>query len=257
MITGGIDMGLENIKAVVLKDGKVIGKACGHAGGVKRPEHAAEVWKAALSEAGVKEEDVSCILATGKGKYDVPFAKTVYTEPVCMMKAASALNPEASMVMSLGADETLIVTLKDGKINETTFNQKCSAGIGIMLEVIADRLGISMEELGKADVSKAAEAKVSDGCMVFAEMDALSLLNKGVSKEAVAAAAVKSAAVRTSVVFEDVTYPDKRCVVLIGALAKAPALVAEVEKISDVKFVIPEDPVYYLATGAAVMAASL
>ncbi len=257
MITGGIDMGLENIKAVVLKDGKVIGKACGHAGGVKRPEHAAEVWKAALNEAGVKEEDVSCILATGKGKYDVPFAKTVYTEPICLMEGAALLDPKATMVMSLGADETLIITLKDGKINETTFNQKCSAGFGIMLEVIADRLGMSFEELGKVDLSKAADAKVNDGCMVFAEMDALSLLNKGLEKEAVAAAAVKSAAVRASVVFDDVTYPDKEHIVLVGAPATLPSLVKEIEKNSDVKFVIPEDPVYFMAAGAAAKAAKL
>lgn len=257
MITGGIDMGLEYIKAVVLKDGEIAGSASGWAGGAKRAQNARNVWKQAMDMAGVEAGEVKSIVATGKGKYDVPFASAVYTEPVCLQKAAGAFDPDASMVFSLGADECIVITLRDGKINELTTNQKCSAGLGIMLEVIAGRLGMSMEQLGSVDLSKAQDDVVSDGCMVFAEMDALSLLNRGRSAETIAAAAVKSAAVRAAVVFDDVTAPDTEKVMLAGGLAKAGSLVSETERLSGVKMNVTRFPDYYMAAGAAVMAAQL
>jgi activator of 2-hydroxyglutaryl-CoA dehydratase len=101
------------------------------------------------------------------------------TEPIAAVRAARFLVPGATMVVDIGMDETLVATIKaDGKIEQELLNQKCAAGLGILLERIAARLGLTLEEMGAVDVTSA-EPAVNDGCVVFAELDALSLLNRG------------------------------------------------------------------------------
>lgn len=249
-------MGLAYAKAVVLRDGAVIGRAMGRSGGVRRSENAARIWAEALKDAGVDAGEVARVFATGKGRYDVPFRDDQYTEPVCAAKAAAAFCPGASMVIDAGADEILAVTLEaGGRIREVTYNQKCSAGCGLMLESIADRLEYSLEELGQVDLDVDSPAVVSDGCMPFAELDALGLLNRGVSREAVAAAVLRSAAVRASVVLQDVTRPDTSCVAIMGGLTQNAAFLQALEAQTGLEFQIAADAVYLMAAGAALMAA--
>ena len=88
MITAGIDVGLEYIKAVVMKDGKLLGKASGHSGGVGRPAAVQAVYDKALEAAGVQAGDVEKVYATGKGKFDVTFADDKIAEVVTAAKAA-------------------------------------------------------------------------------------------------------------------------------------------------------------------------
>lgn len=256
MITGGIDMGLAYVKAVVLKDGKIIGKAIGVSGGAGRKANAEKVWKEALAAAGV--DAVDKLVCTGKGKYDVPFADKVYTEPVCLLEAAKASCDGVTTAMDIGADASTLVTLKNtGMIDEMVINQKCSAGYGLMMEVLADKLEMGIEKFGQVDVSAAGDAKVSDGCMVFAEMDALSLLNRGYDTEAVAAAIIKSAAVRASVVYDDITIHNDEKVLLSGGVALNKSFVAELSKRKGIEFIVVEDPQYFMALGAAIKATAL
>ncbi|MGN1002877.1 MAG: acyl-CoA dehydratase activase [Oscillospiraceae bacterium] len=256
MITGGIDMGFAYAKAVVLEDGKLIGKAIGVSGGISRKANAEKVWKEALAQAGV--DGVDKLVCTGKGKYDVPFADKVYTEPVCLLEAAKACCEGVTTVMDIGADASTVITVKaDGKIGEMVINQKCSAGYGLMLELMADKLELGVEKLGQTNMAAAGDAKVSDGCMVFAEMDALSLLNRGYSAEAVAAALIKSAAVRASVVYDDITIRRDEKVLLTGGVALNAAFVEELSKRKGIRFILPEEPQYALAIGAAIKAAAL
>lgn len=253
MITGGIDMGLEYIKAVIMKDGSVLARAQGRSGGARRAENAERVWNEALVSAGLQPDEVERLAVTGKGKYDVPFAQALFTEPVCIARAASAAVPGATAVLDVGADSMTALTLGGkGKITEMEINQKCSAGCGLMLEVIADRLGLSLEELSGAE---AGSAKVSDGCMVFAELDALSLMNRGFSKTEVAAALNRSAAVRAAVVYNDITLRDDGCVVLTGGVAGNAAFARALEARLGLALHVPEHPEYCTAEGAALLAA--
>lgn len=256
MITGGMDMGLAYIKAVVLKDNKIIGRAIGVSGGAGRKANAEKVWNAALAEAGVDKVDK--LVCTGKGKYDVPFADKVYTEPVCLLEAAKVCCEGVTTVMDIGADASTVITVNDnGMINEMVLNQKCSAGYGLMMEVMADKLGLGIEKFGELDVAAAGDARVSDGCMVFAEMDALSLLNRGFSVEAVGAALIKSAAVRASVVYDDITIHNDAKVLLTGGVALNKAFVAQLSRRRGIEFIVANEPQYAVALGAAIKAAAL
>jgi len=253
MITAGIDVGLENIKAVVVKDGKVIGKACGLSGGAGRSAAAQAVYDKALAAAGVKAADVEKVIATGKGKFDVAFSADQLSETVAAAKAAQIFEPKVTTVVDIGADEIVVATLAGDKVTEFVINEKCAAGLGLFLEGMADRFDMSIEDLGKLDGPS--KVTVNDGCVVFAELDALSLVNRGADVKEVLKALIEACAWRANTTLNDIYKPDKGCVVLFGGMTQNGAFVKALEKISGIKFVIPEEAVYAGAIGAAALAA--
>ncbi len=254
MITAGIDVGLAYIKAVILKDGTVVGKASGLSGGAKRPAAVEAVYAQALREAGIDAADVTRVFATGKGKFDVPFAARRVAESAAAAGAARLLVPGATTVADIGADEIVVATLTDTGIQESLINQKCSAGLGLFLEYMARRMELSMEEMGKA--VGPGEVSVNDGCPVFAELDALSLLNRGVDRCEVAKAITEACAWRASSVLNDIYRSALDCVVLLGGVAKNGAFVRALERICGIRFEVPDDPEFAGAIGAAALAAA-
>jgi len=253
MLTAGIDVGLENIKAVVVKDGKVIGKACGLSGGAGRPAAVQAVYDKALAEAGVKAGDVEKVISTGKGKFDVAFAADQLSETVTAAKAAQMFEPKVTTVVDIGADEIVVATLAGDKVTEFVINEKCAAGLGLFLEGMADRFDMKIEDLGKLDGPS--KVIVNDGCVVFAELDALSLVNRGADVKEVLKALIEACAWRANTTLNDIYKPDKGCVVLFGGMTQNGAFVKALEKISGIKFVIPAEAVYAGAIGAAALAA--
>jgi len=251
MVLAGIDMGIETTKIVILEDGKVIGRAKTSTGGIDRPMQARVALEAALADAGVARDAVERIGATGKGKYDIPFADKRVTETIASAHAARALCPDASSVMSVGADEILIATMSDKRpVGEFVLNQKCAAGLGTFLMTIVRRLGMGLKELSELDLEDA--PNINQTCPVFMELDALSLLNNGASKKTVAAACIKAAAVRAASVPHDLTIPAEEKVLLIGGLTCNTAFVGELERVLGWRFTIPSDAEYAGAIGAAI-----
>jgi benzoyl-CoA reductase subunit D len=254
MITAGIDVGLKNIKAVVLKDGKIAGKASGISGGAGRPAAVQAVYDKALAEAGVKAGDVAKVISTGKGKFDVPFSADQLSETVTAAKAARLLVPGVTSVVDIGADEIVVAVLaEENKITEFVINEKCTAGLGLLLEGIADRFDMSIEEIGALEGP--GSVAVNDGCVVFAELDALSLLNRGTDAKEIVKAINEAIAWRANSTLNDIYKPDYKCVALFGGLTKNGAFIKSLKRISGIDFVIPEDAEYAGAFGAAAIAA--
>ena len=254
MITAGIDVGLENIKAVVLKDGKVAGKASGPSGGAGRGAAAQAVYDKALAAAGVKASDVEKVFSTGKGKFDVGFSADQLSETVAAAKAARLFESKVTTVVDIGADEIVVATLDGDKVKEFVINQKCVAGLGLFLEDMAARFEMSIDEIGALEGP--GSVTVNDGCVVFAELDALSLVNRGTDAKEVVKALNEACAWKANSTLNDIYRPDKGCVVLFGGMTQNKAFVKALERISGIKFVIPEEAVYAGAIGAAALAAS-
>jgi len=256
MITAGIDIGMENVKVVVLKDEKIVGCGRGISGGGGRASAAEAALGDALKEAGVAKGDVEKVVATGKGKFDLPFINDYVTEPIAAAKAAKFLCPDATTAIDAGADETIVVTLGEKKlIKEMAQNEKCAAGVGILLKNIARRLGMTVEEMGALPPKAEGGAAVNDGCAVFAELDALSLLNHGTPVKEVAAAVIDAAAVRVCMTINDITIPYLERVALFGGLTKNAGFVSALKKYAKIDFVIPAEAEYAGALGAALFAA--
>ena len=255
MITAGIDVGMENVKAVLFKEGEILGRGKGRSGGAKRAEAAEGALADALKEAGLHRGDVERIFATGKGKFDLPFADDCITEAITAARAAKFLVPGATTVVDAGADETLVATLGVKKpVNELALNEKCAAGVGTLLRIMARRLGLTQEEMGALPPKAAEGAAVNDGCAVFAELDALSLLNNGTPVQEVAVAVTDAAAVRVCMTINDITIPAPECVALVGGLAMNAAFVAALKSYAKIDFVIPAEAEYAGALGAALVA---
>jgi predicted CoA-substrate-specific enzyme activase len=236
-----------------MKDGNVIGKACGLSGGAKRPAAVQAVYDKALEAAGVKASDVEKVVSTGKGKFDVAFSADQVSETVTAAKAARIFEPKATTVVDIGADEIVVATLEGEKITEFVINEKCAAGIGLFLEGMADRFDMTIDEVGKLEGP--GSVVVNDGCVVFMELDALSLVNRGTDAKEVVKAMNEACAWRANSTLNDIYRPSKDCVVLFGGMTQNGAFVKSLERISGIKFVIPEEAVYAGAIGAAALAA--
>jgi benzoyl-CoA reductase subunit D len=256
MITAGIDIGMENVKVVVLKDEKIVGRGKTRSGGEKRAEAAEAALGDALKEAGLGRGDVEKVFATGKGKFDLAFVDDNMTEAIAAARAAKFLCPDATTVVDAGADETIVATLGGKRpVMELTLNEKCAAGVGTFLKGISRRLGMTVEELGTVPPKKADGVAVNDGCVVFSELDALSLLNNGTPAKEVASAVIDAAAVRVCMTMNDITHPKLERVVLFGGLAKNAAFVNALKAYAETDLVIPEEADYGGALGAALVAA--
>ena len=259
MITAGVDVGFETIQAVIIQDGKILGRACGLSAGGYQTYRVEAVWQEALTFAKITANDVEKVAATGEGKEVVAFAQKRITEPLAEAKAGKYYFPQATSVVDVGADQVRVVTIgqKDGAIDEFVLNQKCAAGVGAFLKDFAiRRLGWTLEQLSALPHNVAGDSMVSDGCRVFAELDALSLLNHGKSPQVVAGAVVEAMAVRISSVLKDKVRPARDTTVLLGGVAKNKALVAALQVRTGISFLIPDDACYGCAVGAALIAAN-
>ena len=253
MITAGIDVGFMNTRAAIVKDGKVIGRACGLSGGAGRQDAAQTVYDKALADAGLKASDVGKVASTGKGKFNLTFSNEQLGETITAAKAAALLVPGATMAVDIGADEILVATLDGDKITEFVINQKCGAGLGVFLEDMAERFEMGLDELGALDGP--GTVTVNDGCVVFAELDALSLVNRGTDVKEVAKALIEACAWRANSALNDIYKKADSCVVMLGGMSKNGAFVKALGRISGIKFVIPDDAEYACAIGAAALAA--
>ncbi|MDR0469322.1 MAG: acyl-CoA dehydratase activase [Peptococcaceae bacterium] len=252
MITAGIDMGVESVKVVIIGDGKVLGRGKNLSGGARRASAAEKALGDACKEAGLDRDKLEKIVATGKGKFDLPFADKTVSEVVTTARAAKFLCPEATTAVDAGADETVVVTLGKHKlIDEMAINEKCAAGAGTLLRTMARRLELTMDEMSGLPPISPDGPKVNDGCVVFAETDALGLLNMGATPKDIAIALTDAAAIRVCTAINDITNTKLNCVALFGGLVKNNAFVNALQKYAKLDFVIPEEAEYAGAIGAA------
>ncbi len=255
MITAGIDVGIENVKLVVLKDGQVLAAKQASSGGVNRAAAAEKLWQETLKEAGISASDVSQVIATGQGKYDVKFASGNIVEPVADARAALWYFPAARSVLDVGADQMRAINYDDkGTIAGVVLNQKCAAGIGVSFKTLARTLGMTLDEMSQVSGSAPSQVSVNERCCNFAEMDTHELIHKGTPKEDIVRARNEAAAVKiNSLLNEKITL--QKDIVLMGNVAKNTGLVNAIKKRSGANFLIPEKPEFGGALGAALVAA--
>lgn len=256
MITAGIDVGIESIKAVVFKDGEVVARGTGLSGGANRGNSAGKVWNEALASSGLFPSDVSRVIATGQGKYDVHFAQDCIVEPVADARAARFLYPPTTSVVDIGADQVRVAILgPQESIQEVVMNQKCAAGLGILLRTMARTLGMTLDEMSSIASDAYDDVIIHDGCAVFTELDALGLLNRSIPRPVIARAIIEAVAVRINSVLNDKIVPAKESTVLVGGVSRNTAVINALKRRSGINFMIPEQAEYAGALGAALVAA--
>ena len=153
---------------------------------------AAERVRAELEAAGLSLcAGVARVVATGYGRVAVSYADKVVTEITCHGRGAARLFGPDGTVIDVGGQDTKVIRLRGGRVTKFVMNDKCAAGTGRFLEVMADRLGVSHDEL--AELARAGEpTQISSMCTVFAESEVISLVGRGEPRENIARGVVES-----------------------------------------------------------------
>ena len=197
MIGIGIDIGSTAAKAAVVDGEGSVAWTCVQPTGFSSVD-AAERLREALAAAGydVTGDDVR-VVATGYGRVAVPYAHKVVTEITCHGVGAVRLFGPDGTVIDVGGQDTKVIQLRAGRVAKFAMNDKCAAGTGRFLEVMADRLGVSQREL--ADLARTGDdVKISSMCTVFAESEVISLVGAGKPREDIAHGIIESVVSRVA-----------------------------------------------------------
>jgi benzoyl-CoA reductase subunit D len=254
MITIGMDLGIQSVKVVVLKERVVVtrGKAFSGFEPTKAAEQAVEE---ALKTANLSLSDVTNFAATGSGMDMAPYAKSNVSMMGADAKAGVFLFPNAKTIIDVGAEEARAVKCDErGIMVDFVVNERCAAGAGAFIEAMARALEVKLEEMGPLSLKAERASPINASCVIFGESDVVSLIHRQESKPEIARAVFDAMADRvSSMVHRLGLNPD---VVLVGGVAKDPGFVAALKRKLGVDILIPEYPEYSGALGAALVAAS-
>jgi predicted CoA-substrate-specific enzyme activase len=248
----GIDIGSTMTKAVITDgEGKVLGSVIGPTG-AKHRHWAFQVMAEALDKTALVLEALDFIVATGYGRINVPFADKQITEITCHARGIRALFPTVRTVIDIGGQDSKGIKLDaGGKVINFVMNDKCAAGTGRFLEVIADTLGITLAEMGGLSLTAKEAVPISNTCTVFAEHEVTSRLAEGVGIPEIVAGL--HAAIAGRVVNLVRTLGIEKDVAVTGGGAKNIGLVRAVEDRIGFPALVPEEPLLTGALGAALL----
>lgn len=186
----GVDIGSTATKvAVVDAAGELVRTELMPTGfsSVDAAERAREAWKgdSHFCTLGAR------VVATGYGRVAVPYADKVVTEITCHGRGAARLFGPDGTVIDAGGQDTKVIRLRGGRVFKFVMNEKCAAGTGRFLEVMADRLGVRHDELS-ALARDGEPTQISSMCTVFAESEVISLVGRGEPRENIARGVIES-----------------------------------------------------------------
>lgn len=252
MFVCGLDIGAATTKAVILNDDKIISYAVLPTGqSVKRAVD--KVIDEALRKERLNISVFDSVFSTGYGRHSVNFADRAVSEIICHARGAHFLFPSVRTVIDIGGQDSKIIALDgDGNVNNFVMNDKCAAGTGRFIEVMANVLEVSIEEIGKLSLLSLNPCSISSTCTVFAESEIVSLRAKGESRENLIAGLHKGIALRTVTMGHYIGF--NKDVVFTGGVAKNVGVKKFLETIIGTQILVPEEPQIVGALGAALLA---
>ncbi len=253
MFFAGIDAGSRAVKAVLIRgdNGTIAGRAVAdqHPDQKKTIER---LFRRLLAGSLVKRRDIARVIATGYGRNLVPFADAAITEITCQAVGVRRLLPTARTIIDIGGQDTKVIVLDPrGGVCDFAANDRCAAGTGRFLELLADRLRVSLDSLGELARKSRRPASINSTCAVFAETEIVGLLAAGISKHDIVAGVQKSIAGRVSVLANrNVESP----VTFTGGVAAIPQMDLALAAALGRDVVVAPQPQFTCALGAAILA---
>lgn len=249
----GIDSGSTSTNAVIMDQDRTIKAFSVVRTGAKSGESADRVLKDVLEKAGLSREDIAWIVSTGYGRVSIPFADENVTEISCHGKGAHYFNPKIRTILDIGGQDSKAIRLSEqGEVKDFVMNDKCAAGTGRFLEMIARTLEISLDELGAIALTSTENIEITSMCSVFAESEVISLIANNKEKNDIANGVCGAIANKAYGLLRRVGLePD---FMMTGGVAKNPGVVRAVEQKLGAKLYICEEPEIVGATGAALYA---
>jgi benzoyl-CoA reductase subunit D len=252
MITAGVDCGSKNVKVIILKDNDILSSSLVLAG-IDTGVTAEEAYEKALKTAGIAREQVEKVISTGAGKTECKFADATVTEVGADARGIIRLFPDVRTVIDVGAEEGRAVRVNaEGKVVDFSINEKCAAGAGAFTEAMARALEVKLEELGELSLKSTQAIPMNAQCTVFAESEVVTLVHRKTPKSDMARAIHDAIADRITSMVRRVGIEHK--IALIGGVARNIGFVKSLNEDLQTEVIIPEDPEFVSALGAAVIA---
>jgi len=252
MITVGIDIGSITAKAAILDQGQLRGTVVQGTGYDAKAASEAGFQKV-LDLSGYEKQQVDFVISTGYGRKSVAFADKSVTEISCHAAGAHFANPDVKSVIDIGGQDSKVMTVSpQGKVLDFAMNDKCAAGTGRFLEVMARALEVELEKMGEISLKSDAPATISSLCTVFAESEVISLIAKGEKRENIVAGIHASIGARVVAMAGRLGL--KSPIMMTGGVAKNIGLVRMLEEKLDLPVEISEHAQVLGAIGAALIA---
>lgn len=252
-LTMGVDSGSLTGKAVIIEGSdRIIAQSVVQLDFVSQKAVHAAIDNA-LESAGLERKDIAYIVGTGYGRRRLDFADKAITEITCHARGAHYLYPEGRMVIDIGGQDSKVIAVDvDGNAKNFAMNDRCAAGTGQFLEVMARALGFEIGEIGELSLQAKKQLSISSLCTVFAETEVISLIAEGNEKLDILAGLHESIARRiTGLIGRVGLIPP---VIMTGGVAKNIGMVKSLEKVLGTPIFVPADPQIVGAIGAALFA---
>jgi (R)-2-hydroxyacyl-CoA dehydratese activating ATPase len=253
MICAGIDGGSRAIKIVLLdcRTRRVLASGVRDQG-VNHDALARQLLDELAKEAGVERDRIKRIVATGYTRGSLTSADTTVTEITCHAAGVHHEVPEAATVVEIGGQDSKLLRLNpDGSVRDFAMNDRCAAGTGRFLEVVAARLGAGLADMGDLARSATAPAPISNMCVVFAETEIIGLLSSGVPPANIVAGVQGAIASRVAAMIGREAKPP---VVFTGGVAMIPGMTEALAAALKTTVQVAPRPQMTGALGAALLA---
>ncbi len=249
----GLDIGSALSKAVIMQNRTLLSFSTKPTAG-KFSLAANCVFEEALEKAHLSYSDIDLIGACGLGASFIPYPFTKIAEILCQSRGTNYLLPTVRTLIEVGNQESRIIKVTEkGKVADCLVSDKCAAGSGRILQIIAKVLKVDLEDMGQLSLKSTNPVKFTTGCAVFLETEAISRVAEGISKEDIIAGLHQTLAARISAMAQRMGL-EEDCSITGGG-AKDSGLVKSVEEKIGKSLLVPDDPLITGAIGAALIVA--
>ncbi len=251
----GIDIGSRVVKVVLADErGDILVQRLAPAG-VDGPAVAAELVERVCAQGGVARSQVAGTIVTGYGRVRFAAADAEISEITCHARGARHLVPEARTVIDIGGQDSKVIALDPGgRVADFAMNDRCAAGTGRFLEVMAEALGARVDELAELHAQAQCPVTISSTCTVFAESEVVSHLARGKRRQDIVAGLHAAIASRLAGLAGRVGFTP--VIVCTGGVAYNSGVVASLASIAGMPIVVPPAAQFVGALGAALLAAA-
>jgi len=248
----GIDIGSSTSKGIITRDGDTVDRYL-LISGVDYRLAAQKLIDELLVKAGVAREDIACTVATGQGSANVELADQQVADIRCCARGIYSIFPSVRTVIDVQGQSTQVLRLNaEGQVASFVVSEKCASGSGRFLDIIANVLQIKLEEVGPLSLQSKNPITFTTGCAVFGESEAVSRVSEGIAREDILAGVHQALAEKISSLVGKVGM-EERCAITGGGALNV-GLINWVEKKLGVELLVPPEPQFVTALGAAIMA---
>lgn len=249
----GIDVGSFTTKGVITKDGELVAQYLLYSGSDYRIA-AEKVRKELLTKAEHSLERIACTVATGRGANSVLFADHKVADIICCARGINSIFPSVRTVLDISDQASQVIRIdQEGKVVNFATTEKCAAGSGRFLQIIANVLRIDLKDIGPLSLQSKSPVTFTTGCAVFGETEAISRVAEGNSKEDILAGVHRALAEKVTALVERLGLEGEYAIAGGGGLDIG--LVKAIEDQLNIRLLVPPHPQLVTAFGAAIIAA--